>query len=240
MSTLLFVHCDEVDTFGVAPGAATAAGADVHVWDALDPADGRPDLGTVDGVVLFGSTYNVEHADEQPFIKEARELTLDALDRQIPFLGVCFGAQVLAWALDGHVGKAPAREVGFERIHLEPPASDDPLLAHYRESDMVFEWHMDTFEPPEGAELLATGDRVRHQAFRIGRRAWGIQWHLEIDRPELESWLDIFGQEGDLLTEWGKSADEVRAEADSFMRTHEDRGRELFSRFVEVVRGSAR
>ena len=56
--------------------------------------------------MLFGSTFNVEHADEQPFIKDVRELTLEAVDRQVAFLGVCFGAQVLAWSLDAPVGKA--------------------------------------------------------------------------------------------------------------------------------------
>ncbi len=93
---------------------------------------------------------------------------------------------------------------------------------------------MDTFEPPAGATLLATGDHVRHQAFRVGERAWGIQWHLEIDRPELESWLDIFGMEGDLLTEWGKSAEEVRAEADRSWPRTKQRGRELFTRFTNA------
>ncbi len=239
MDRVLFVHCDEVDTFGVAPDAVTSAGADVQVWDALDPDVPRPDLQGFDGVVLFGSTYNVEHAEEQPFIKEVRELTLEAYDRRVPFLGVCFGAQVLAWSLDGRVGKAPAREVGFERVHFEPGVAADPLFAHYRDGDMVFQWHMDTFELPLGADLLATGDLVRHQAFRVGDRAWGVQWHLEIDRPELESWLEIFGREGDLLSEWGKSAEEVRAEADAFMQTHQARGRELFTRFAGVVREAA-
>ena len=239
MKRVLFVHCDEVDTFGVAPDAVAAAGAEVLVWDALDPNAPRPDVRDVDGVVLFGSTFNVEHADEQPFIKEVRELTLDAFDRRTPFLGVCFGAQVLAWSLDGRVGKAHAREVGFERVHLEDAGAGDRLLEHYRDGDMVFEWHMDTFELPLGADLLATGDQVRHQAFRVGERAWGVQWHLEIDRPELESWLEAFSAEADLLEEWGKSADEVRAEADAFMAAHEARGRELFARFVEVVRESA-
>jgi GMP synthase (glutamine-hydrolysing) len=236
MKPILFVRCEEVDTFGIAPKAVASAGADVRVWDTVDVDASRPGLDDVDGVVLFGSTYNVEHADDQPFIKGVRGLTLEAIDRRLPFLGVCFGAQVLAWALDADVVKAPSREVGFEPVRFLPEATADPLLGHFRDGTMVFQWHEDTFEPPAGAELLATGDRVRNQAFRVGERTWGIQWHLEVDGDELESWLEAFGAEADLKTEWGKTAEEVRTEADAFMAAHEDRGRELFARFVDVVR----
>jgi GMP synthase (glutamine-hydrolysing) len=239
MKPILFVRCDDLDTSGLAPDAVRTAGADVVTWESMDPGTDRPDLADVDGVVLFGSTYNVEHAEEQPFIKEVRELALEATDRGTPFLGVCFGAQVLAWALDAEVGKAPTREVGFEPMHPEPVAATDALLAHYRDGDRVFQWHMDTFESPAGATLLATGDRVRNQAFRVGERTWGVQWHLEVDRPELELWLNTYSAEGDLKTEWGKSTDEVRAEADAFLAAHEDKGRELFARFVGVVREAA-
>jgi GMP synthase (glutamine-hydrolysing) len=240
MKPILFVRCDTLDTGGLAPDAVRAAGADVRLWEIRQPGADRPDLADVDGVVLFGSTYNVEHAEEQPFIKEVRELTLDAVEHETPFLGVCFGAQVLAWALDAEVGKAPAREVGFEPVHPGSEAASDPLLAHYRDGDRVFQWHMDTFERPAGATMLATGDRVRNQAFRVGKHTWGVQWHLEVDRPELEHWLDTFSTEGDLKTEWGKSTDDVRAEADTLLAAHEDKGREVFARFVAVVRETSR
>ena len=239
MKPILFVRCDEVDTLGIAPKAVASAGAVVRVWDTVDPDATRPSLDEVDGVVLFGSTYNVEHADEQPFIKDVRELTLEAIDRGLPFLGVCFGSQVLAWALDADVDKAHVREVGFEPVRTQPGVAIDPLLGHYRDGTMVFQWHEDTFEPPAGAELLATGDRVRNQAFRVGKHTWGVQWHLEIDRAELEYWLETFGAEADLKTEWGKTAEQVRSEADTFLAAHEDRGRELFTRFVGVVRETA-
>ena len=88
--------------------------------------------------------------------------------------------------------------------------------------------------------MLATGDRVRNQAFRTGDRTWGVQWHFEIDRPELEFWLDTFSREGDLVAEWGKSTEDVRAEAAAYMTTHEQKGRELFARFVGVVQEAAR
>jgi GMP synthase-like glutamine amidotransferase len=236
MRPILFVRCDPLETFGVAVDAVRGAGADVRVWDAIDPGSERPVAGDVDGVVLFGSSFNVEHADEQPFIKELRELTREAVDTGTPFLGVCFGAQVLAWALDAEVGKAPVREVGFEAIHPAPAAADDALLPHYEDGDMVFQWHMDTFELPSGAELLVTGDGVRNQAYRVNDRTWGVQWHFEIDRAEIESWLEAFGREAELEPTWGKTNEQVLDESKRHLQTHERKGRETFGRFVERAR----
>ena len=113
MKPILFVRCDAVDTLGVAPDAMLTSGAEIEVWDSVDPDTSRPDLTDMGGVVLLGSTYNVEHAEEQPFIKEVRELTLEAIDREIPFLGICFGAQVLAWSLDAEIKKAPVARGRF-------------------------------------------------------------------------------------------------------------------------------
>src|SRR5262249_58543729 len=77
----LFVRCDAFETYGVAPAAVDAAGATPRIWDAMDASEERPDLADVSGVVLFGSTSNVEHADERPFIQEAAELTRQAVPR---------------------------------------------------------------------------------------------------------------------------------------------------------------
>jgi GMP synthase (glutamine-hydrolysing) len=232
---ILFARCDDFETFGVALDAVRSAGGDVVIWDAV-ASDPAPDLDGFGGLVVFGSTYNIEHADEQPFIKELRELTREAVDRAVPFLGVCFGAQVLAWALDAAVMKAPVREVGFETIRPLPDAVSDRLLSHYGDGDAVFEWHMDTFELPDGAVLLAAGDRVPNQAFRVGDRTWGVQFHLEVDAAEVESWLQEYAKIGDLLETWGKSNDEVRAEATRYIAGHEAKGREVFRRFADLVR----
>jgi GMP synthase (glutamine-hydrolysing) len=236
MKPVLFVRCDRVDTFGLAPSAVADAGAEVRVWEAVDGVE-APALEDVGGVVVFGSTYNVEHADEAPFIKLVRDVTREAIDRGIPVLGSCFGAQLIAWTLDATVDKAPVREVGFEPIHPTDAAASDPVVAAWREGDRGFHWHMDTFDLPEGAHLLARGDGVGNQAYRVGERTWGIQWHFEIDAAELELWLEEYAASGgDIRTEWGKTNDEIRAEAARFMSGHERRGRETFRAFVEHVR----
>ena len=231
MAAILLVRCDPSDTFGVAPQALR--GAEIEIWEAFE-GHTRPSIDEIGGVIVLGSTYNVEHADEQPFIKDARELTLEAIDARIPYLGVCFGAQLLAWSLDAEVMKAPVRELGYEEIDPTPDAVDDPLLSFYKPGDRAFEWHMDTFTLPEGAVLLATGHGVRNQAYRVGDRTWGIQFHFEVDRPELEMWLDEYSKKDDLGASWGKSTDQIRAEADAYQAAHEDRGREIFRRFASI------
>jgi GMP synthase (glutamine-hydrolysing) len=232
VAQILFVRCDASETFGVAPAAVKAGGATVQVWNALDPADARPPLDDVAGVVVFGSTFNVKHADEQPFIKETADLIREALEKRIPYLGVCFGGQLLAWALDAAVGEGPVREIGFEPIRPTEDAIHDPLFSHLADGDMGFQWHMDAFDLPDGATLLASGDEIPNQAFRVGELAWGTQFHCEVNRSELEFWLDEFAKEGDLLADWGKSSQQVRDEADRYIGDHESRGHEVFERFT--------
>jgi len=238
MGPVLLVRCDAFETFGVAPAAIAEAGARAYIWDALG-GETAPALEEVGGIVVFGSTSNVEDAPSQPFIGRVGAIVREAVDRSVPVLGVCFGAQVLAWTLGAAIRRASAREVGFEPIRPTREASDDRLLSHYGDGDQVFQWHMDTFDLPEGATLLASGDRVAHQAFRVGAITWGVQFHLEIDAGELEQWLDAFAEEGDLLAEWGKTADQVRHEASRYLNEHERRGAEVFRRFAAVARDPA-
>jgi GMP synthase-like glutamine amidotransferase len=236
---LLFVRCDPVETFGVGAAAVEDAGADITIWEALED-ERAPALDDVSGVVLFGSTFNVEHAGEQPFIGRVGALTRQAVEGRVPFLGLCFGAQILAWSVGSEVRKAPVREVGFEPVRMQDEAAADPILGHFRDGDPVFHWHMDTFEVPDGATLLATGDGVRNQALRLGDAAWATQFHLVIDAAEAGVWMKSFAEEGgDLATEWGKTPEQVQDEIASSMEQHEARGREVFRRFVEVAKGAA-
>jgi GMP synthase-like glutamine amidotransferase len=235
MDPLLLVRNDPVETFGLAVRALESAGAPVHILDATDPAQPRPDIEDVSGIIMFGGTMNVDEVDEHPFLKENRDLTREAVARGVPYLGICLGAQMLARALDAPVRRADVKEVGFEPVRPLPAAASDPLLSVWSDGDMVFQWHQDTMDLPPGALALATGDRIPVQAYRVGELAWATQFHFEIDGAELELWLDEASQFMDLREVWGKAPSTVRAEAARHLERHEAKGSEMFVRFAEIA-----
>jgi GMP synthase (glutamine-hydrolysing) len=240
MKPLLLVKNDPVETLGVALRALSAAGAQTLLLDATDPGAPRPGLDEISGVVMFGGTMNVDEVDDHPFLKENRDLTREAVARGVPYLGICLGAQMLARALDTPVVLSPVKEVGFEPLRLTAAAADDPVLSVWSDGDMAFQWHQDTMELPAGAQLLAGGDRVEVQAYRVGARAWATQFHFEIDAAELELWLDEASQVMDLEDVWGKSPAEIRLEAARHMSEHEAKGTEMFARFARIAMDGSR
>jgi GMP synthase-like glutamine amidotransferase len=142
---------------------------------------------------------------------------------------------MLARVLDHPVVPAGVREIGFHPVHPTPQAREDPLMSVFEDGDAVFHWHQDTFPLPAGATQLATGADVPVQAYRIGA-AWGLQFHLEVDRAELELWLKTAGE--DVVNEWGSTTERLRADADRLIDDHERRGLEVFGRFWKVAAGS--
>jgi GMP synthase (glutamine-hydrolysing) len=147
--------------------------------------DPLPSLDGVDAVLSFGGEQSVTTpADLEPEAALLRE----AVARGLPVLGVCLGAQLLAYALGGTVTRRPRRLVAWTPLEPLPAAAGDPLLGALPAGAMALNWNEDGFEPPPGAvELLRRVDDAGAQAFRLGR-AWGIQFHPEVDTPTLDAW----------------------------------------------------
>lgn len=230
----LIGHADW-ETFGLAPATLEAAGLP-WIEHLAHVSDGLPTPEDVSALVVFGGDMNVDMTDRYPFLERERELIADAVRARVPYLGICLGGQMLARALGQPVHQAGVREIGFKPLRPAPEAKADPLFSVYAEGDTVFHWHQDWFDLPEGATLLATGHEVPTQAFRYGDAAWGTQFHLEIDRAELDLWLKTAGEDG--VGAWGSSVDRIRAEADRELERHEARARDLFRRFWGIVRNA--
>jgi GMP synthase-like glutamine amidotransferase len=145
------------------------------------------DLRRFKAIVSLGGTISAKDDELSPCFRDEVPFLRSAVVAGIPVLGICLGAQLLARALGGSVRRAPVEERGWSTVRLTPAGERDPLFAGIASPLRAFHWHQDTFVLPPGAELLATGDACRNQAFRFAM-AWGVQFHPEIDAGMIEAW----------------------------------------------------
>jgi GMP synthase-like glutamine amidotransferase len=163
-----------------------------------------PSLDELAGLVVLGGPMGVGDVEQHPYLAGEIDLLAAAVAADVPVLGVCLGAQLLACALGGTVGPAGVAEVGIGNVALTPAGERDGVLGPSGRVVPVLHWHEDTFTIPPGAESLASSDRCVNQAFRVGR-AYGLQFHAELDtglaasmRPHLPA--DIALHAGDVAS----------------------------------------
>lgn len=180
----------------------------------------RPDLGQplptgldgVDALVVLGGSMAAWQDDVAPWLPATRRLLAEAVERSIPTLGVCLGAQLLALATGGRVDRGDGGlEVGLVDIELTAAAPRDRLLGPVAERFTsplsVPHWHQDAVTRlPDEAVLLATAARYPHQAYRLGDAAWGLQYHPEVSAADWRDW--VAGGHGALNTA-GLDADQL-------------------------------
>lgn len=151
----------------------------------------RPQLNGYDALIILGGPMGVNDADRYPFLRVETALIRDAIAREIPVLGICLGAQLIAAALGAAVTRNPCREIGWYEVALTAAGQRDPLLAHCAATEQIFQWHQDTFALPTGAIHLASTPTCANQAFRVGRNVYGFQFHLEVDESMIRRWLHL-------------------------------------------------
>jgi GMP synthase (glutamine-hydrolysing) len=148
----------------------------------------RPnDLAHLSGLIVLGGAMNVDDAGDYPFIEQEQRLLREALEREVPVLGICLGAQQLAAAVGGRVYQRAEPEVGWLPVDI---VRDDPLFAGIASPFSALEWHAQSFTVPDESTVLARrGEDPGVQAFRAGPRAWGVQFHPETDEAIIKNWI---------------------------------------------------
>jgi GMP synthase (glutamine-hydrolysing) len=190
---------------GLIARLAAAAGMAVLRVGAADPL---PGLDGVTALAVMGGPQAVYQRD--PRLVEEIALIHRAMTGALPVLGVCLGAQLVATACGAAVRPGPAGpELGLGSATLTPAGRDDPLFSGCGESVPVLHWHRDTFALPAGSCHLARSAVYPIQAFRLGR-AYGIQFHLEVDAELLSAWAPALNLAAG-AEEWLIQTEPVRA-----------------------------
>lgn len=208
VSCLVVQHVAIEGPFGIAT-ALRAAGVGVDVRR-VDRGDALPaDLSGHNALVVMGGPASAASDDGFPTRGHERHLLSDALERRLPTLGVCLGAQLLAVAGGGRVARGTqGPEIGWASQWGTAEAAADRLLRDAPARCDVLHWHADTFTLPAGASLLASSAAYPNQAFSLGPAAWGFQFHAEVDEAAVSGFVTHFPEE---LAAAGRSAEDILA-----------------------------
>ncbi len=200
------------------------------------PGAGEPipaALSELDAIAVFGGGMNVRDADRLPWMRAEIELLRDALQDGIPVLGVCLGAQLLATAAGAEVRRSPSPEIGWFDVERTPEGAADPLLGRLPGRFLAYEWHSYAFALPAGAVELARSAACP-QAFRLGDRAWGVQFHPEVLPEIVEDWALDYRSDPDAIA-MGFDPPAHIAEATERLPAWMALGRELFEGFLRAA-----
>jgi len=213
--------------------ALAAAGVTVDLRRVFAGEPLPADVAGFGGLVVMGGPMSAHRDEGFPTRRAELDLLVDGLAHGVPTLGVCLGAQLLALAAGGKVFPGTnGPEVGWAPIELTEQAGDDPILARLPDRLTVLHWHGDTYEGPPGSVPLAASTRYDGQAFRIGPRAWGLQFHLEVDDAAVAAFLAAFGE--DAVTA-GTSPEAIEAETGAALQELGPHRAEVLARFAQLV-----
>ncbi len=146
-------------------------------------------------LIVLGGPMGVYEEAKYPFITDELNLVEKTLKAGLPFLGICLGAQVLAAAAGARVYRGRKKEIGWYPVRLTTEGQGDKLFLGLPEELNVFHWHGDTFDVPPGASNLASSELYTNQLLRVGKNAYGIQFHLEVTGVMISEWIEVSGKE---------------------------------------------
>ncbi|MBN1142937.1 MAG: type 1 glutamine amidotransferase [Bacteroidales bacterium] len=170
--------------------------------------DKLPEPDEIDWLVIMGGPMGVYDQEQYPWLKTEIDFIRKAMEQSKVVIGICLGAQLIAAALGAKVHRGSLPEIGWFPIRINPKAANQNGLGFLPPEAVVFHWHQDTFEIPEGATLLASSEAFPNQAFVYGNRVLALQFHFEMDETALKSIISN-GHDELVSGTWVQTAPEI-------------------------------
>jgi GMP synthase (glutamine-hydrolysing) len=219
VNALVLEHADHEDS-GLVGDVLKARG---FALDRRHLHRGQPVPAALDGydlVLAMGGPQDAWDDDGHPYLAGEAQLLAHSAQSGRLTVAICLGAQLLARGLGARVYRGPRKELGVAPIELTDEGRRDALLAPL-EGRSVLHWHSDTFDLPAGAVRLAETAAYANQAFRLGERAWGVQFHIECGTAMRRAWADhgadeLRGEGVDPASLWSPDTEELDARGLAF------------------------
>lgn len=222
------------ETAGSLESYLVEAGMECRYFDLFRETPQQLPLREAAALIVMGGPMSVHDVDQYPFLAAEIDWIQQAVEQQLPVLGICLGSQLLAKAMGAKVYPNRVKEIGWYPLEMLPATADDSLFANCEASETVFQWHGDTFDLPAGTVLLARSTLCKHQAFRVGRCAWGLQFHIEMTLDMVDSWLSEPGNCGELAQLDYVDPAAIRAATPREFPKMQQLGRRVLSRFAAM------
>ena len=237
---LVFQHVPH-EILGTFNPLLKAAGFRIRYVNFGRTPDEVPNIEKYDGLIILGGPMCVDQTDSHPHLLTEIDAIKQAMERQMPVLGICLGAQLIATALGAKVSKNPVKEIGWYDVRPTKAGEQDPLFSCFNGTEKIFQWHGDTFDIPHGAVHLATSPECANQAFRYGERTYGLQFHLEVDKALIQRWLKTPVHIREMENEGGHiSIDNILTDTGLQMQRSTQLGNQLFSEYIRLFSSRVR
>lgn len=187
MKTAAVIRHVHFEDLGAFESVLITSGYRIQYCDAGVSDLRSPELAECDLLAVLGGPIGAYEDDKYPFLADEIAMIEKRLNFARPALGICLGAQLFARALHARVFPGPAKEIGWAPVTLTSKGKHSPMK--FLEGVPVLHWHGDTFDLPEGAELLASTAVCQNQAFTYGKSALAFQFHPEASAKGFERWL---------------------------------------------------
>jgi GMP synthase (glutamine-hydrolysing) len=233
MRALAIVHQPDAGP-GVFAEEMRDRGVELEQWMLSERGAGPPrEISDYDAVLTFGGAMHADQEDRHPWLRFEKDFLEAMLDDGMPILAVCLGTQVLADAAGGEARRASEPEIGWFEVEVTQEGAADPVIGPLAPSFTGFQWHSYEAIPPDGAAVLARSP-VCPQAYRIGDRVWGIQFHAEVSATDLSDWIDDYQVDEDAVR-IGVDPEALRAQSEPRIADWNQLGRGLCGRFLDAV-----
>ncbi len=231
---ILVLQHVEAEGPGLIKAVAKAEGFRLHTIRLFSGEKVPPDPRAWSAIVVMGGPMGVYDEAKYIFISNELKFMESAFKYNIPVLGVCLGAQLMARAGGAEVWSGEKKEIGFYKIRLTPKGQSDALFLGLPEEIIVFQWHGDTFNIPENASNLASSGLFRHQLLKIGTNSYGLQFHIEVTEPMIADFLAAGASELAGVP-YIKSPQAIKKEASELLPAIHGIGRAIIRRFLRQI-----
>lgn len=193
----------------------------------LSSGEVPPSLEDFNSLVIMGGPVGVYEIGQYPHLRIESRIIREAINRDMKVIGICLGAQMIAYCLGSDVYKGPKEEIGWQHIELTGDGIKDlfmrklaihPSVGDFWRKFKVFHWHGDTFEIPIGAVLLASSELYKNQAFRYKNNVYGFQFHIEVTKKMIKEWFENRSEVNSIVKETDGIYEEYSGRAMNFCK----------------------